>query len=117
MNGVVGGVANGGGDRGREGGDGVGSCDDGCSSTVLEEVRHQVAAEYLPVMAVIREQLLEELSGIERAEVMCAFFIVVDDCRCVYIYQYKTCLFSMNRWTYLLSLTLRCQILPNHKKV
>lgn len=44
---------------------------------MLEEVKHQVAAEYLPVMAVIREQLLEELSGIERAEVLCneAFFV------------------------------------------
>ena len=37
--------------------------------TALEEVRHQVAAEYLPVMAAIREELMSELSGIERAEV------------------------------------------------
>lgn len=36
---------------------------------VLEEVRHQVAAEYLPVMATIRDQLISELEGIERAEV------------------------------------------------
>ncbi|CAM9094298.1 unnamed protein product [Ascophyllum nodosum] len=37
--------------------------------TALEEVRHQVAAEYLPIMAAIREELMSELSGIERAEV------------------------------------------------
>lgn len=36
---------------------------------VLEEVRHQVAEEYLPVMSTIRDQLIEELEGIDRAEV------------------------------------------------
>lgn len=36
---------------------------------VLEEVRHQVAAEYLPVMADIRDQLIADLVGIEGSEV------------------------------------------------
>lgn len=41
----------------------TGTCD------VLEEVRHQVAAEYLPVMSTIRDQLIAELKDIERSEV------------------------------------------------
>eukprot|EP00903_Cladosiphon_okamuranus_P009996 g9481.t2 len=60
---VSGGCAGGAGrvDRaGDSGGDGGG---------VLEEVRHQVAEEYLPVMATIRDQLIAELKGIDEAEV------------------------------------------------
>lgn len=41
----------------------------GGGGDVLEEVRHQVAAEYLPVMATIRDELIEELKEIEGAEV------------------------------------------------
>lgn len=40
------------------------------TGNVLEEVRHQVAAEYLPVMATIRDQLVAALKGIDRAEVL-----------------------------------------------
>lgn len=39
------------------------------TSTVLEEVRHQVAQEYLPVMETIRDQLIAELKGIDKSEV------------------------------------------------
>lgn len=52
-------------DNGTDAGTGHGT--DACD--VLEEVRHQVAAEYLPVMATIKDELISELKGIERAEV------------------------------------------------
>lgn len=53
---------------------GVAGCKEGIASDagpeeVLEEVRHQVAEEYLPVMATIKKQLIEELKGINRSEV------------------------------------------------
>ncbi|CAN0300874.1 unnamed protein product, partial [Hapterophycus canaliculatus] len=37
--------------------------------TVLEEVRHQVAQEYLPVMRTIRDELIAELKSIDKSEV------------------------------------------------
>lgn len=40
------------------------------TGTVLEEVRHQVAQEYLPVMETIRDQLVAELKGIKNSEVL-----------------------------------------------
>eukprot|EP00752_Nemacystus_decipiens_P005687 g5147.t1 len=46
--------------------DGGGGAD---SSDILEEVRHQVAEEYLPVMATIRDQLIAELKCIDKSEV------------------------------------------------
>ena len=42
------------------------------AGAVLEEVRHQVAAEYLPVMAEIRDQLIADLVGIVGSEVRSA---------------------------------------------
>ncbi|CAM9878723.1 unnamed protein product [Scytosiphon promiscuus] len=39
------------------------------TGAVLEEVRHQVAQEYLPVMETIRDELIAELKGIEKSEV------------------------------------------------
>lgn len=53
----------GGGGGGDEGDDAGGDCG------ALEEVRHQVAQEYLPVMETIRDQLIAELKGIDKAEV------------------------------------------------
>lgn len=49
---------------------------DGSASGALEDVRHQVAQEYLPVMATIRDQLKDELKGIDKAEV-CERMVVI----------------------------------------
>lgn len=61
------GAASAGGVEGVGGGGGGDSMDD--SIGALEEVRHQVAEEYLPVMATIRDQLIAELKGIDKSEV------------------------------------------------
>ncbi|CAM9201431.1 unnamed protein product [Ectocarpus sp. 13 AM-2016] len=53
------------------GGGGGGGDEEGAGGDcgALEEVRHQVAQEYLPVMETIRDQLVAELKGIDKAEV------------------------------------------------
>lgn len=51
-------------------GEGGGDLDIDGSCHVLEEVRHQVAQEYLPVMDKIRDQLKAELKNIDKSEVM-----------------------------------------------
>lgn len=51
-------------------GEGEGDLDIDGSCHVLEEVRHQVAQEYLPVMEKIRDELKAELQGIDKSEVI-----------------------------------------------
>lgn len=59
------------GSGGAGGDEGAGVSDGGVdSSDTLEEVRHQVAEEYLPVMATIRDQLIAELKGVDKSEVI-----------------------------------------------